>query len=385
MMLKKLIHPIILLAFLYLSAGCENVIHYNWADEPLETIIINNDEKIILVDFETESCVWCDRLDADTFTDHRVIDFAEQNLISKKIDAEKGDGPEQKKKYRVRGYPTILFLDSQGVEIDRIVGYRPPEEFLSELNRIKNGENTISEILGRYKQNKHHYPTQMDLAEKYVTLNLPDSAKSILDVIYFKQKKKSQLDFSVSFRVSKLYYSIGSLDNSIDLLDQIVNSGVDSSDSGYFYGLLYKAKRDNDIDKLLQYSYLTENIDRKKQAYWQIIRILRKEKKEPDLEADIYQKAIELYDSDYKYLPSLLNSFSWRMTQLEKKLDIALEKIDLALEYGEDIKILDTKAEILWKLKRIDEAVKIIEKCILLDPKKKYYRDQKNKFLGSAT
>ncbi len=377
--------PIILLAYILISPGCENSVKYNWADEPLETIIIDNDEKIILVDFETESCVWCDRLDADTFTDQRVIDFANQNLISKKIDAEKGDGPEQKKKYRVRGYPTILFLDSKGLEIDRIVGYRPPEEFLSELNRIKNGDNTISEILARYKQNKHHYPTQIDLAEKYVTLNLPDSANSILDDIYHKQKKKSQLDFSVAFRISKLYYRIGSLDTSIDLLDQIVDSGADSSDSGYFYGLLYKAKRDTDTDRLLQYSYLTENIDRKKQAYWQIIRILRKEKKDPDLEADIYQKAVELYGGDYKYLPSLLNSFARRMTQLEKKMDVALEKIDLALEYGEDIKILDTKAEVLWKLKRIDEAVRIIEKCILLDPKKKYYKDQKNKFLGSAT
>jgi len=377
--------PIILLACILISPGCENSVKYNWADEPLETIIIDNDEKIILVDFETESCVWCDRLDADTFTEQRVIDFANQNLISKKIDAEKGDGPEQKKKYRVKAYPTILFLDSKGLEIDRIVGYRPPEEFLSELNRIKNGDNTISEILARYKQNKHHYPTQIDLAEKYVTLNLPDSANSILDDIYHKQKKKSQLDFSVAFRISKLYYRIGSLDTSIDLLDQIVDSGVDSSDSGYFYGLLYKAKRDTDTDRLLQYSYLTENIDRKKQAYWQIIRILRKEKKDPDLEADIYQKAVELYDSDYKYLPSLLNSFAWRMTQLEKKLDVALEKINMALEYGEDIKILDTKAEVLWKLKRIDEAVRIMEKCILLDPQKKYYKDQKNKFLGSAT
>jgi len=377
--------PMVLIFYLFLSAGCENTVDYNWADEALDIIINNNDQKIILVDFETESCVWCDRLDADTFTDERVIAFAKQNLISKKIDAEKGTGPEQKKKYRVRGYPTILFLNSRGIEIDRIVGYRPPEEFLSELNRIKNGENTISEILVRYKQNKHHYPTQIGLAKKYVTLNLPDSARNILDVIYYKQKKKSQLDFSVAFRVSKLYYSIGSLDKSIDLLDQIVDNGVDSSDSGYFYGIMYKAKRNNDTDKLLQYSYLSENIERKKQAYWQILRILRKEKKEPDLEADIYQKAIELYDSEYKYLPSLLNSFAWRMTQLEKKLDVALEKIDLALEYGEDIKILDTKAEVLWKLKRVDEAVRVIEKCILLDPKKKYYRDQKNKFLGSAT
>ena len=166
----RLTQPMILLACILISLGCENSVKYYWADEPLETIIIDNDEKIILVDFETESCVWCDRLDADTFTDQKVIDFAKQNLISKKIDAEKGDGPKQKKKYRVRGYPTILFLDSQGVEIDRIVGYRPPKEFLSELNRIKKGENTISEILAKYEQNKHHYPAQIGLAEKYVTL-----------------------------------------------------------------------------------------------------------------------------------------------------------------------------------------------------------------------
>ena len=381
----KLIQAAVLFSFLLFNKGCKNNVQYNWAEDPLEKIISNNNNKLILVDFETESCVWCDRLDADTFTDEKVIAFARENLISKKIDAEKGAGPDQKKKYRVRGYPTILFLDKQGVEIDRIVGYRPPEEFLIELNRIKNGENTLSKIIARYKHNEHHYPTQIALAQKYVTLNLPDSARNILDAIYYKQKRKSQLDFSVAFRLSELYYSIGYLDNSIDLLDQIVDSGIDSSDSGYFYGLLYKAKRDNNIDNLLQYSYLTENIDRKKQAYWQIIRILRKEKKEPDLEAEIYTKVVELYDSEYKYLPSLLNSFAWRMTQLEKNLDIALEKIDLALEYGEEIKILDTKAEVLWKLKRTDDALKIIEKCILLDPKKKYYREQKNKFLGSAT
>ena len=143
----KLIQAAVLFSFLLFNKGCKNNVQYNWAEDSLEKIISNNNNKLILVDFETESCVWCDRLDADTFTDEKVIAFARENLISKKIDAEKGAGPDQKKKYRVRGYPTILFLDKQGVEIDRIVGYRPPEEFLIELNRIKNGENTLSKII----------------------------------------------------------------------------------------------------------------------------------------------------------------------------------------------------------------------------------------------
>ena len=365
--------------------GCGAKDHYPWTENPLDNIISNNQDKLVLLDFETDWCVWCDRLDADTYTDERVIEFAKQNLISKKIDAEKDSGPEQKKKYRVRGYPTILLLDTDGNEVDRIVGYRPPDEFLNELNRIKSRDNTISDLKYRHKQEPDHYPTQIALAKKYVLVNLPDSASQLLDNIYSIQQNKSQLDFSVALSLGQLYYQIGSLDRSIQILDQIVESGVDSSDTGYFFGLMYKARKTSDIDDLLQYADFSENKDRKKQSYWQIIRILKKQKRDPDLEAELYLKAIALYGSEYKYLPSLLNSFAWRMTVLEKNLDIALEKINQALESGEDLRILDTKAEVLWKLNRTEEAIQVIEKCIQGDPDKKHYRDQKTKFLGSAT
>ena len=379
----KNILNISLLLFVIFGCGTKN--HYPWTDNPLDKIISNNQDKLVLLDFETDWCVWCDRLDADTYTDERVIEFAKQNLISKKIDAEKDSGPEQKKKYRVRGYPTILLLDTDGNEIDRIVGYRPPDEFLNELNRIKSRDNTISDLKYRHKQEPDHYPTQIALAKKYVLVNLPDSASQLLDNIYSIQQNKSQLDFSVALSLGQLYYQIGSLDRTIQILDQIVESGVDSSDTGYFFGLMYKARKTSDIDDLLQYADFSENKDRKKQSYWQIIRILKKQKRDPDLEAELYLKAIALYGREYKYLPSLLNSFAWRMTVLEKNLDIALEKINQALESGEDLRILDTKAEVLWKLNRTEEAVQVIEKCIQGDPDKKHYRDQKTKFLGSAT
>ena len=385
-MIKKSTNKVLVLSLLFLVIlSCSINNDYPWTSIALDEIINDNTDKLVLVDFETEWCVWCDRLDTDTYTDQRVIEFAKKNLISKKIDAEKNNGPQQKKKYRVKGYPTILLLDSEGNEIDRIIGYRPPEEFFNELNRIKNRENTLSDLITRYKQSINNSSVKIDLAEKYILMNLPDSARSLLDNIYSFQKKKHQLDFSVSFNLSQLYYKIRSLDRSIEILDQIVESGVDSSDIAYFFRLLYKSKRSSDIDALLEYAELSENIDRKQKSYWQIIRILKKHKRDPSLEAELYLKVIDLYTSDYKYLPSLLNSFAWRMTELEKNLDIALVKINKALEYGEDIKILDTKAEVLWKLNRSEEAVEIIEKCILSDPQNKYYKDQKKKFLSAST
>ena len=363
-------------------SGCDDRVSYVWNENSLDEIINKNDDKIILVDFETDWCVWCDRLDKDTYTDQGVMEFAEKNLISIKIDAEKNDGPEQKKKYRVRGYPTILLLDPSGNELDRIVGYRPPKEFLEELIRIKGGENTLTDLLAQHRRKLEDYPTQLSLSKKYISLNLPDSARKHLDNVYTYQQNKSQLDFSISLKLSQMYYQIGPLDRSIDLLEEIIGSGIDSSDTAYFYRLLYKARKNSDIDELYEYVNLSENVERKKQSYWQMIRILKKQKKNPELEADFYLKVIALYDSDYKYLASLLNSFAWRMTELEKNLDLALEKIDLALEFGEDIRILDTKAEILWKLGLTEEALKVIKKCIERNPNKKYYKDQKNKFLG---
>ena len=385
-MIKKSTNKVLVLSLLFLVIlSCSINNDYPWTSIALDEIINDNTDKLVLVDFETEWCVWCDRLDTDTYTDQRVIEFAKKNLISKKIDAEKNNGPQQKKKYRVKGYPTILLLDSEGNEIDRIIGYRPPEEFFNELNRIKNRENTLSDLITRYKQSINNSSVKIDLAEKYILMNLPDSARSLLDNIYSFQKKKHQLDFSVSFNLSQLYYKIRSLDRSIEILDQIVESGVDSSDIAYFFRILYKSKRSSDIDALLEYAELSENIDRKQKSYWQIIRILKKHKRDPSLEAELYLKVIDLYTSDYKYLPSLLNGFAWRMTELEKNLDIALVKINKALEYGEDIKILDTKAEVLWKLNNSEEGVEIIEKCILSDPQNKYYKDQKKKFLSAST
>ena len=320
-------------------------------------------------------------MDNDTYSDKKIIKYANENLISIKIDAEKGSGPEQKKKYRVRGYPTILLLDSSGNEIDRIVGYRPPDEFMVELVRIKSGINTLSSLQSKYLKNMDDNSLELTLAEKYIDLNVKDSAEKHLKNALLYYEQENEFTFQNIFNISQLYYRIGSVDVSINLLDKIVESNIDSSETAYFYGLLYKAKVSKKIDDLLQYVSIIENIEWKKLSYWQAMRIVKKSGEDLDLEASIYLKAVNLYNKNYKYLPSLLNGFAWRMTELGRNLPIALKKVNIALEYGEDIQILDTKAEVLWKLGRTEEALEIINKCIQGDPNKKHYQDQKAKFL----
>ena len=37
--------------------------------------------------------------------------------------------------FRIQGLPTILFIDHKGDEVHRVVGYRPPGQFLDEMDR----------------------------------------------------------------------------------------------------------------------------------------------------------------------------------------------------------------------------------------------------------
>ena len=324
-------------------------------------------------------------MDNDTFSNKKIIDFANNHLISLKIDAEKGSGPMQKEKYRVRGYPTIIVLDNSGNELDRIVGYLPPDNFLKELNRIKNGTNTLSDLQLKFSENSNDIAIQLDLAKKFIDLNVKDSAKRYLDDIQSYHISHNAFTFQNFYNLSQLYYKIGEIDVSIDILDQIVDQGIDSSESAYFYGLLYKAKKNNMIDDLMAYVTITDDTTRKKQCYWQMIRTIKEDDNDPSLEAQLYLKAVNLYDKEYEYLASLLNSFAWRMTEIGQLLPEALEKVNYALEIKEDLKILDTKAEVLWKLGRVEEAIEVINECIQGNPEYQYYQDQKAKFIKTRS
>ena len=76
------------------------------------------------------------------------------------------------------------------------------------------------------------------------------------------------------------------------------------------------------------------------------------------------------------------------MSELNIDLEVALLKINEALELIEKKNeqypnLLDTKAEVLWKSGKVDEAIKCIQQAIDLKPENKYYISQKEKFINS--
>lgn len=91
--------------------------------------------KTIFIDCYTVWCGPCKYLDKNTFSDEKVGEFFNANFINVKVEMELDqDGPELSRLFKVRGYPTLLFVNGNGELIKQSVGYVTPEQLLAVAN-----------------------------------------------------------------------------------------------------------------------------------------------------------------------------------------------------------------------------------------------------------
>ncbi|MFK7947866.1 MAG: thioredoxin family protein [Saprospiraceae bacterium] len=119
--------------------------------------------KLIFVDAYAEWCGPCKRMSATVFKDDKVGEFYNQNFINMKIDMEKGEGPKLARKYGVRAYPTLFFLDEKGTVVAKVTGGRQTKQFL------QLGENALKKYdkSGEYAAKYEEGDRSPELLRKY--------------------------------------------------------------------------------------------------------------------------------------------------------------------------------------------------------------------------
>lgn len=108
------------------------------------------EKKMIFVDCYTSWCGPCKMLAKNIFTQDSVADFYNANFIRFQIDMEKGEGPELARKYGVAAFPTLLYVDKDGMLKHCVVGYLQTHELILNGEKALKGEQTLLDFQRRY-------------------------------------------------------------------------------------------------------------------------------------------------------------------------------------------------------------------------------------------
>lgn len=109
-------------------------------------------KKLVFVDAYAVWCGPCKAMNRNTFPDAAVGEYMNDHFINLKLDVEKGEGPAFAQKYAITGMPTLLFLDHQGNEVHRALGYRSPDGLVQEAKRANNPSINQNKLELYYKE-----------------------------------------------------------------------------------------------------------------------------------------------------------------------------------------------------------------------------------------
>jgi thioredoxin:protein disulfide reductase len=91
-----------------------------------------------IIDFVADWCIPCHEMERTTFTDPAVQEEAERfAMLKADITRENEATSALTDRYGVQGVPTLILLNGAGTEVQRLVGYIPPDELLNTMRAVR--------------------------------------------------------------------------------------------------------------------------------------------------------------------------------------------------------------------------------------------------------
>jgi thiol-disulfide isomerase/thioredoxin len=366
------------------------------------------ENKYVFVDCFTTWCGPCKIMDQKVYPDDAVGKFMNENFISVRVqmDTTAADSREVKswyaighaflEQYHIYSYPSYLFFSTEGKAVHKDLGGKESEDFLTMARAAMNPNGQYYTLLYNFRHRGMDYALMPVLANEAAQLG-QDSVlqKVVISYIreYFESLSLDQLwtkehiefihryslllDYDV--RVFRLYYrdraKIDSIMNFSKYAENDINNVIYSSEVG---PLVEKAI---EMDSKLDWYRLKQNLEKRYDEVYAENNVLHaqveyyKSKKEwPKYVKYFIQQqeaaGVESWETS-KLNSAFLNNDAYEIFQYSRnrrELKKALLWVNRAISMIQalDPEVMDTKANLLYKLGRRSEALALEEQSYKL-------------------
>ncbi len=122
--------------------------HLSWEETMKKA---QEEDKIIFVDAYTTWCGPCKWMTANVFPTEEVGSYYNATFVNLKMDMEKGEGLDFARKYKVRAYPSLLFINGEGELVHQAIGSRAPEDFLDLGHAAMDPDRQAGALMKKYE------------------------------------------------------------------------------------------------------------------------------------------------------------------------------------------------------------------------------------------
>lgn len=81
------------------------------------------EDKVVFVDVYTDWCYPCKKMDKKVFTNNEAASFYNKNFINYKLNAKGQVNKKLARRYGVRAYPTLVYVNGDGEQLGSSIGY----------------------------------------------------------------------------------------------------------------------------------------------------------------------------------------------------------------------------------------------------------------------
>lgn len=196
--------------------------------------------KHIIVEFYTDWCEWCRKMEDSTFRDPQVVAMQERYLFAR-INAELDTATATR--FRIGGYPTVILLEKSGNEVDRILGYVPTEEFVTTMDNYLQGVGTLWALEQENREDRNNPEIIYAIARKHMSRGNFGDARSNFDrVLSLDSKNESGVADSAQFALALLHRKERSWYKAAEEFRKVVEDYPESKlreDAQIYIGWLY--------------------------------------------------------------------------------------------------------------------------------------------------